>query len=75
MEMKNMSKNENRSNSRVNQIFDDLDGFRNFCRLYGYKFDEAELYKDRSFAYRQYTKFLNGKEPKDMWELDRKSEM
>jgi len=68
-----MSRNENRSNSRVNQIFDDLDGFRNFCRLYGYKFDEAELYRDRSFTYRQYTKYLAGKPFKDMWEFDNKS--
>ena len=68
-----MSRNERKSNSQVNQIFDDLDGFRNFCRLYGYKFDEAELYNERSFSYRQYLKLLNGKEPKDMWEQDSKS--
>jgi hypothetical protein len=66
-----MSRNENRSNSRINQIFEDLDGFRNFCRLYGYKFDEAELYSNRSFAFRQYTKYLTGKPFKDMWEIDK----
>ncbi len=65
-----MSKNGNKSNNVVNQIFDDLEGYRNFCRLYGYKFDEADLYKDRVFAYRQYTKFLQGKPFKDMWEFD-----
>ena len=71
-----MSKGGNKSNNVVNQIFDDLEGYRNFCRLYGYKFDEADLYKDRVFSYRQYTKFLQGKEPKDMWEVDSKqSEM
>ena len=68
-----MSKGVNKSNAVVNQIFDDLDGYRNFCRLYGYKFDESELYSNRSFAYRQYTKFLQGKPFKDMWELDGKS--
>ena len=68
-----MSKSGNKSNAQVNQIFDDLDGFRNFCRLYGYKFDEADLYSNRSFAYRQYAKFLVGKPVKDMWALDNKN--
>jgi hypothetical protein len=68
-----MSRNEKRSNNQVNQIFDDLDGYRNFCRLYGYKFDEAELYSNRSFAFRQFTKYMQGKPFKDMWEIDAKS--
>jgi hypothetical protein len=68
-----MSKNVNKSNNVVNQIFDDLEGYRNFCRLYGYKFDEADLYKDRVFSYRQYIKYLQGKPFKDMWELDSKA--
>ena len=68
-----MSKNVFKSNSVVNQIFDDLEDYRNFCRLYGYKFDEAELYSNRSFAFRQFTKFMQGKPFKDMWELDGKS--
>ena len=67
-----MSKNERKSNNVVNQIFDDLDSYRNFCRLYGYKFDEAELYSNRSFAFRQFTKFTQGKPFKDMWEIDGK---
>lgn len=67
-----MSKSVNKSNNVVNQIFDDLDGYRNFCRLYGYKFDEAELYSNRSFAFRQFTKYMQNKPFKDMWEIDRK---
>jgi hypothetical protein len=67
-----MSKNERKSNV-VNQIFDDLDGYRNFCRDYGYKFDEAELYSNRSFAFRQFTKYMQGKPAKDMWEVDSKN--
>jgi hypothetical protein len=68
-----MSKNERKSNSQINQIFDDLEDYRNFCRLYGYKFDEAELYSNRSFAFRQFTKFMQGKPAKDMWEQDSKN--
>ena len=68
-----MAKTEVRSNPRVNQIFDDLEGYLNFCRDYGYKFDESDLYSNRSYVYRQYTKYLAGKPCKDMWELDAKS--
>ena len=68
-----MSKHDRKSNPQVNQIFDDLEGFLNFCRDYGYKFDESELYSNRSFAFRQYTKFATGKHFKDMWELDGKA--
>lgn len=67
-----MSKGENRSNSRVNQIFDDLEHYLNFCRDFGYRYDEADLYNNRSFAYRQFTKFIAGKPAKDMWEVDGK---
>jgi hypothetical protein len=67
-----MAKNEKRSNSRVNQIFDDLEDYLAFCKDYGYKFDEADLYNQRSFVYRQYCKILQGKPVKNMWEIDGK---
>lgn len=68
-----MSKSERRSNSQINQIFDDLENYRNFCRDYGYRYDEAELYSNKSFVFRQFTKFLSGKPAKDMWEQDSKN--
>jgi hypothetical protein len=68
-----MNKGERKSNNQVNQIFDDLEGYLNFCRDYGYKFDESELYSNKSFAYRQYNKFLSGKPVRDMWEQDSKN--
>lgn len=52
------------------QLFDDLDNYLNFCRDYGYKFDEADLYSQRSYAYRQYSKLTSGKQPRDMWAQD-----
>ena len=67
-----MAKREN-FNSKTQQIFDDLEGYLDFCRTYGYKYDEAELYSQRSYAYRQYSKLLSGKEPRDMWEQDSKN--
>jgi len=63
----NNSKN---SLSRVKQIFDDLDNYRNFCREHGYRFDEADLYSQRSYVYRQYQKFTSGKSVKNQWEVD-----
>lgn len=68
-----MSKSDRKSNNLVNQIFDDLEGYRNFCRDYGYRFDEADLYNNKSYVYRQFTKFLQGKPVKDQWEIDAKN--
>ena len=65
-----MSRNENVN--KTAQIFNDLEGYLDFCRYYGYRFDEADLYNNRSYVYRQYTKFLQGKPVKDMWEIDSK---
>jgi len=67
-----MAKNDRKSNAQVNQIFDDLQGYLNFCRDYGYRYDESDLYNNRSYVFRQYNKFLSGKPVKDMWEIDGK---
>jgi hypothetical protein len=65
-----MAKSQQQSNPRVQQIFEDLEGYLAFCQDYGYKFDEAQLYDMRVFAYRQYTKAITGKWPKDQWQED-----
>lgn len=67
-----MARNEYKSNHRVNQIFDDLENYLDFCKTYGYRYDEADLYSSRSYVFRQYTKFLQGKPVKDQWEIDAK---
>lgn len=58
------------SNPKVSVIFDELDKYRDFCRFYGYKFDEADLYKPTSYVYRQFQKFKSGKNVKNQWEVD-----
>ena len=58
------------TSARVNQIFDDLDNYRDFCRSHGYKFNEADLYNTRSFVFRQFQKFVAGKQAKNQWEVD-----
>lgn len=65
-----MAKNE--SKIKVQQIFEDLENYLDFCRDFGYKFDEADLYSQKSFAFRQFTKFVAGKPAKDMWAFDAK---
>lgn len=57
--------------SNVNQIFNDLDLYRDFCREYGYRFDERDLYSGQSYVWRQHQKALAGKTVKDQWEVDR----
>lgn len=42
----------------VNQIFDDLDKFRDYCRFEGKPFNEADLYKDGAPVWEQYKKYL-----------------
>jgi hypothetical protein len=55
------------SNPKVQQIFDDLEQYLDFCVEYGYVYDEAHLYDMKQFAYRQHTKQLAGKQPKNNW--------
>jgi hypothetical protein len=57
-------------NPKVRQIFNDLEKYKTFCIDYGYKFDEAHLYDMRVYSYRQHTKQLAGKHPKDQWAED-----
>ena len=69
-----MAKPNIQHNPKVQQIFEDLEKFLDFCVTYGYPYDEKELNKDKSFVFRQFTKYLQGKPVKDNWELDAKTE-
>jgi hypothetical protein len=62
-----MAKNEK---VRIKQIFNDLENYLNFCKDFGYKYDEADLYNNRSYVFRQFTKFVAGKDVRDMWAID-----
>jgi hypothetical protein len=57
-------------NPRVAQIFEELEQFLLFCQDYGYKYNEADLYNWKSYAYQQFSKFAQGKFAKDMWTQD-----
>jgi len=63
-----MAKPNFQSNPRLHQIFDDLEKYLKFCVDYGYVYDEAHLYDMRSYAYRQYSKLVADKSPKNNWD-------
>ena len=58
------------ANPRVTQIFDDLEKYFDFCRDYGYRPDERDLYNQKSYAWQQYNKCIQGKPAKNMWSMD-----
>ena len=57
-------------NMSTREIYNDLDRYRNFCRDYGYRFNEADLYNNKKYPYQQFRKFEAGKNAKDMWSID-----
>ena len=65
-----MSKVTFKPNSRVEAIFDDLENYLAFCQDYGFKYNEADLYNWKSYAYQQFMKAVQGKFAKDMWSQD-----
>ena len=67
-----MAKVNIKHNPRTAQVWQDLETYLNFCKNFGYVFDEKDLYSTKSYVYRQYQKFVAGKPVKDNWELDAK---
>lgn len=59
-----------RHNPKFNEVFDELDQLRDFCRDYGYRFNEGDLYNFKSYAWQQYSKYRQGKNAKNMWDED-----
>ena len=59
-----------RSNPRVAEIFENLAQFQEFCQDYGYRYNEADLYNFKSYAWQQYNKYSQGKNAKNMWDED-----
>ena len=70
LKFKKMAKIAIKSNARVREIFEDLEKLQNFCVRYGYKFNEADLNNFKSYAWQQYSKFVSGKNAKNMWDED-----
>ncbi len=65
-----MAKPTFKPNQRLNEIFEDLEVFLEFCQDYGYRFNESDLYNFKSYAWQQFTKYSTGKNAKNMWVED-----
>ena len=59
-----------KSNPRVIEIQDDLEKLLEFCQDYGYRYNEADLYNFKSYAWQQYNKYSQGQNAKNMWDED-----
>ena len=57
-------------NPRVAEIFEHLEMFQEFCVDYGYRYNEADLYNFKSYAWQQFNKYSQGKNAKNMWSED-----
>ena len=57
-------------NPRVTELFDELEKFLTFCQDFGYRFNEADLFNFKSYAWQQYSKYSQGKNAKNMWDED-----
>jgi hypothetical protein len=65
-----MGKYQHRPNPRALAVMEDLGKFSEFCRDFGYRFNEGDLYNFKSYAWQQYNKFSQGKNAKNMWVED-----
>ncbi len=65
-----MAKPAIKSNPRVAELFDNLEKYLAFCQDFGYRYNEADLYNFKSYAWQQYSKFAAGKNAKNMWDED-----
>lgn len=65
-----MGKREYRPNARALAVLEDLSNFLDFCKDFGYRFNESDLYNFKSYAWQQYNKFSQGKNAKNMWVED-----
>ena len=65
-----MGKQQYRPNPRAVQIQEELGNFLEFCRDYGYRFREEELFNFKAYAWQQYNKYTQGKNAKNMWVED-----
>jgi len=56
----------------ITQIFDELDAYRDFCRDFGYVFNEAHLYNFKT-PYSQYDRYRRGQRVINNWREDQRA--
>ena len=61
------------SNPKTLAVFKDLEAFRAFTKDFGFRYEPADLYNNRSYVWRLYNqKYLSGKPVTNMWDVDAK---
>lgn len=65
-----MAKQIVQANPKSQSALEELDTLLAFCQDFGYRYNEADLYNFKSYAWQQYTKFTQGKNARDMWAED-----
>jgi hypothetical protein len=63
-----MSKRTYQANPRTISVFEDLERLQEFCREYGYRYNEADLYNFKVYVWQQFSKFAQGKNARNMWD-------
>lgn len=58
------------NNPKARAVLDELERFLEFCCNFGYRYNEADLYNFKSYAWQQYNKYAQGKNARDMWAED-----
>lgn len=56
----------------VKRVFDDLDLYRTFCVEQGRRFNESDLYNERSRIYQEFVSAQAGKTVRNHWLEDQK---
>lgn len=56
----------------VVKIFDDLEDYLRFCKVFGWNYNEADLYDSNSPAYSSYVRFKSGTRISNNWMRDAK---
>ena len=58
---------------KVEQVFNDLDGYKRFCIQFGWTYNEADLYDTSKKSYKSYIEFKEGKRVPNNWVKDQKN--
>jgi hypothetical protein len=58
------------NNPKARAVLNELERFQEFCCDFGYRYNEADLYNFKSYAWQQYNKYSQGKNARDMWAED-----
>ena len=54
--------------TEVTSVFDTLEKFLDFCKMYGYTYNPAEINNNKAHSWQQYQRFVAGMPFKNHWD-------